>query len=119
MLPLLQGLPAVGTGVVLFLPLHDALDVEQVLAGRSEVGYGVEADAALLAFLLSLHPEVGLRKMKNLPLDRANILEGRSLWGKEFFPTIVNSEFFPVDADNDNDDDEGYKSADSSHYDWN
>ena len=31
--PLLQGLPAVRTGVVLFLPLHDASDVEQVLAG--------------------------------------------------------------------------------------
>ena len=118
--PLLQGLPAVGTGVVLFLPLHDAGDVEQVLAGRPEVDHGVEADAALLGFLLSLHPEVGLRKRKNLPIDRTNSFEDRSLWGIEFFPAIVISAFFPVDANNDNDDNnEGYKPADSAHYDWN
>ena len=58
--------------------------------------------------------------MIDLSLGRVNVLEGRSLWGIEFFPAIVISAFFSVDANNDNDDgNEGYKSADSSHYDWN
>ena len=49
-----------------------------------------------------------------------DLSHGMYLWGIEFFPAIVISAFFPVDANDDNDDDdEGYKSADSSHYDWN